>query len=335
VSTGLGANYGGVAFRRFQGATLRVDSVLGEFYWRVQAGERVESIDFIAPPAMLSREASQTEETWSLSTYLTPRDVERAFGARLGLPSPIGVGPNQPYPGGVGRAIALVTAVFFAVGIGKCASAPAAQRLRQDFAVPMQSATPRPAIDPTLGVVPSTEAGGSGGAASSEPASEPAGAVLFSDKFQLDGGRNVAVALDANVYNNWCYAAVDLVHEATGQVVSLDANLEYYAGVDDGESWSEGSHTSEQVIAPVPSGDYVLRVEAQHGGTGDVHLSVVVRQGVFVGTWFWLGLGVLGVPFLLVGWHAARFRARRWQNATVPRSGARQTVTGGDDDDDD
>ncbi len=339
VSTGLGANYGGVAFRRFQGATLRVDSVLGEFYWRVQAGERVESIDFIAPPAMLSREASPTEETWSLSTYLTPRDVERAFGARLGLPSPIGVGPNQPYPGGVGRVIQLVLAVFCAVGIAKCASAPAAQRLRQDFAVPAQSATPRPAVDPTLGVVPSAEATGSGGAAEppSGSSSEPAGAVMFSDRFQLDGGRNVAVALDANVYNNWCYAAVDLVNDATGQVVSFDANLEYYAGVDDGESWSEGSHTTEQVIAPVPPGGYVLRVEAQHGGAGDVHLSVVVRQGVFVGTWFWLVLGVLGVPFLLVGWHAARFRARRWQNSNLPRrgAGARPHVTGGDDDDDD
>ena len=50
-------------------------------------------------------EASRTEETWSLSSYLTPRDVERAFGTRLGLPAPIGVGPNQPYPGGVGRVV--------------------------------------------------------------------------------------------------------------------------------------------------------------------------------------------------------------------------------------
>jgi Zn finger protein HypA/HybF involved in hydrogenase expression len=332
VSAGHGARYGGVAFRQFQGATLRVDSVLGEFYWRVEAGEQVVSIDFIAPPAMLSREASRTEVTWSLSTYLTPQDVERAFGARLGLPAPQGIGPNQPYPGGVGRAIQLVLAVFCAVGIAKCASAPAAQKLRQDFTVPKQSATPRPAVDPTLGVVPSAEAPGSGAPAAES--SEPQGAVMFSDKFQLDGGRNVALALDANVYNNWCYAAVDLVNEATGQVVSVDANLEYYAGVDDGESWSEGSHTTERVLAPVPSGDYVLRVEAQHGGSGDVHLSVVVRQGVFVGTWFWLGLGVLGVPFLLVGWHAARFRARRWQNSSLPRPGATGSVIGDDDDDD-
>jgi Domain of unknown function (DUF4178) len=336
VTAGHDARYGGVAFKRFQVATLRVDSVVGEFYWRVEAGERVESTDFIAPPAMLSREATRTEETWSLSSYLTPGDVERAFGARLGLPAPIGVGPNQPYPGGVGRVMQLVLAVFCAVGIARCASAPEAEKLVQDFTVPMQSATPKPAIDPTLGVVPSAEATGSGGAGapSSEAPAEPPGAVMFSDKFQLDGGHNVAIDLDASVYNNWCYAVVDLVNEATGEVVSFDANLEYYAGVDDGESWSEGSHTTQQVLAPVAPGGYVLRVEAQHGGTGDVRLRAVVHQGVFRGIWFWLGLGVLGIPFVLVGWHAARFRARRWQNSSLPRprAGARQPVSGGDDD---
>lgn len=339
VSTGLGAKYGGVMFRRFQVATLRVDSVLGEFYWRVEASERVEaskrveSTDYIAPPAMLSCEATRSEQTWSLSTYLTARDVERAFGTSLALPPPTGVAPNQPYPGGVGKVIALVSAVFLAVAIGTCASAPGAEKLHKGFAVPMQSATPRPAVDPTLGVVPSAEATGSGGATAGEPSSEPPGAVMFSDRFQLDGGRNVEFALDANVDNSWCYAALDLVNEATGEVISFDANLEYYAGVEDGESWREGSRTTEQVIGPVAPGSYVLRIEAQHGGSGDVQLSVVVRQGVFRGSWFWLAFGVLAVPFTLVGWHAARFRARRWENSNVDRSGAgaRQHPGGSDD----
>lgn len=334
VSVAIAARYRGVAFRRFQIATLRVDSVLGEFYWRVEAGERVESTDYIAPPAMLSCEVSGTEQNWSLSTYLTPRAVGRAFGKRLGLPAPIGVAPNQPYPGGVGKVAALVAVTFLAVGVGKCAASPRSEKLRQHFTVPMLSAAPKRAIDPTLGVVPSPDAPGSGSAGGDAASAEAPAAVMFSDRFRLDGGHNVAFDLAANVTNNWVYAALDLVNEDTNSVVSFDTNLEYYAGVEDGESWTEGSRSVEQVIGPVEPGNYVLRVEAQHGGLGNVDLGVVVRQGVFRWTWFWVGLAVLAVPFTIAGWKAARFQARRRENSNVTRSGALALYTdsGGSDD---
>jgi hypothetical protein len=141
--------------------------------------------------------------------------------------------------------------------------------------------------------------------------------VLFSDTFQLDGGRNVAFDLRAGVDNNWLYAALDLVKEDTGQVTSFDSNIEYYHGIDDGESWDEGSRTTETVIGPVDPGGYVLRVEAMHGGLGDAKLHIRVRQGVFRWSWFGIGLAVLGIPFLLVGLHARRFRARQWENSNA------------------
>jgi hypothetical protein len=137
----------------------------------------------------------------------------------------------------------------------------------------------------------------------------------------------------AGVSNDWAYAALDLVNEDTNGVVSFDANLEYYAGVDDGESWTEGSRSASEVIGPVEPGHYVLRVEAQHGGVGDVGLRVVVRQGVFRWTWFWVGLAALGVPFLLVGYGAMRFRARRLENSNAGRR-ATQPPSHDDDDDD-
>ena len=315
VGVGGGATYGGVTFRRFQQAVLRVDSVLGEFYWRVEAGERVQSEDFIAPPAMLSREASPGEENWSLSTYLTTREVDRAFGKPLGLPSPIGVGPNQPYPGGVGKVVALATVVFLAVGIGKCSSAPDTVRLQEHFKVPMLAATPRPAIDPTLG---------------SDAPAEASGSVLFSQPFQLSDGRNIAFDLTASVNNNWVYAALDLVNDETGSVVSFDSSVEYYFGYEDGESWNEGSTHTREVIGPVEHGTYLVRVEAQHGGLGDVDLSVTVRQGVFRWVWFWIFLAALGTLFAIIGLHAGRFNGRRWQNSNVRR---RATASQGDDDD--
>jgi len=338
VKVGIGAHYGGVRFRRFAQAALRVDSVLGEFYWRVQAGERVQSEDYIAPPAMLSRESSPGEENWSLSTYLTPREVERALGQSLTLPAPVGVAPNQPYPGGVGKVTALAIVAFFALGIAKCASAPDAVKMQQHFTIPMMAATPRPATDPTLGTVPSLGTLGSGagsaGAGSADAPAEAPGTVLFSQPFQLASGRNVEFDLTAGVNNNWLYAALDLVNEETNGVISFDSSIEYYAGYDDGESWSEGSTRATEVIAPVEHGTYVLRVEAQHGGLGSVDLGVVVRQGVFRWAWFGIFLGVLAVPLLFVGMHAASFRRRRWQNASTGSRAPLGNTYQGDDDDD-
>ena len=346
VSVGLGAKYDGVAFRRFQTAELRVDSVLGEFYWRVQAGERVRSEDYIAPPAMLSLEATKDEQNWSLSSYLTTKDVDKAFGKSMGLASPVGVGPNQPYAAGIGKVTALVTVAFFAVGIGKCASAPASEKLRQHFAVPMNAGKPAtaPTPDPSLWPAPSTDPTDPAAppaptppAGSDAAPAEPAGDVKFSDKFQLDGGKNVVFDLSSDVNNNWVYATLDLVNDDTGSVVSIDKTIEYYSGFDSDGSWTEGSTTADEVIGAVEAGTYVLRVESQHGGLGSVDLEVAIHQGVFRWLWFWVFLGVLAVPFGFVGMNAYSFRKRQWENSnTVDLRGlglGSSFDSGGDDDD--
>jgi hypothetical protein len=308
VTLDVHAVYDGVTFRRYQVAELRVDSVLGEFYWRVQAGEKVTGEDYIAPPAMLSRELSSSEQNWSLSTYLAPRDVERAFGTSLSLARPTGVAPNQPYPGGIGKAAALALVAFLAVGAGKCASSPGTEKLRQRFVV--------------------------GAGAPSDPSAPPAepSTIAFSEPFQLEGGRNIQFELSADVTNSWVYAALDLVNDETGALVSFDRSIEYYAGTDGGEYWTEGSRSTDEVIAPVDAGRYVLRIEAQHGGTGNIDLAVVVRQGVFRGLWFGLFLGLLAVPFVIVGLHALAFRHKRWENSNL---GSRATGSHSDGDDDD
>ena len=365
VTTGLAVKYDGVAFERFQAGELRVDSVLGELYWRVAVGERVLSEDFIAPPAMLSREVNQNEENWSLSTYLAPEEVQRGFGTKLSLTPPIGVGANQPGPTGLGKVTALVTVAFFAVGIGKCASAPAAVKLDQDFTIPMLAANKPPSpddparsmkdiedalaaarrSDPGRPALPSTGdplAVGAGAEAVPAPdagsaaPSEPAGAVMFSRSFQLSSGRNLSFDLSTNVSNNWAYAVFDLVNEDTGAVVSFDKSIEYYSGYDSDGSWDEGSRTTDEVIGPVEHGNYVLRVEAQHGGLGDVTLHVKIRQGVFRWMWFWIGLGILAVPFGIAGRRASRFRKQRWENSSLGpmRLGAASNTAGSDDSDD-
>ena len=322
-----GVSYDGVAFRRFQAAPLRVDRVVGEFYWRVEVGERVTSEDYIAPPAMLSREVSATEQHWSLASYLTAREVRAAFGTPLALPPATGVAPNQPYPAGIGKTIAVAFVALGALGIGKCASAPEAEQLRQGFRVPAASAIAAVApVAPTSPPLPTTAADALGDTA----ATDPSGAVTFSPKFALEAGRNIEFELAASLTNDWLYAVVDLIDDDTGSVVSFDKSIEYYAGTDSDGSWDEGSRRAREVIGPVAAGTYLLRVESQHGGAGTIDLTIAVRQGVFRGAWFWLFAGALALAFGSVGIHAARFGARRWSASNI--SAPRHAAPGDDDD---
>ncbi|MEO2033313.1 MAG: DUF4178 domain-containing protein, partial [Planctomycetaceae bacterium] len=80
-------------------ATVRF--VLGEFYWKVNVGDVVHTVDYIAPPRMLSCERSGSRDSQelniSLGIYKAPEEIEEAFGVN-NLLRPWGVGVIQPAP---------------------------------------------------------------------------------------------------------------------------------------------------------------------------------------------------------------------------------------------
>ncbi len=96
---GKSARYKDTNFRLFTSASARVMSLRGEFYWKVAVGERVGTMDFVAPPQVLSQEVAADEVNWSQGTYLEPSAVQAAFRKmKLNLPRPHGVAPHQPNP---------------------------------------------------------------------------------------------------------------------------------------------------------------------------------------------------------------------------------------------
>lgn len=296
--------YEGVKLKLFQTAPLRVDTVLGEFYWKVQANEFVNGEDYVAPPAMISRETSQDEETWSLSTYVKHADVLKAFGDKVSIfVSPTGVAPNQPDPmHGVATPLTVAFIALLALGI-----------------LFSSMATPKVAYEQTVSVpggIPVTPE-----VTANNPDPVPSN-VFFSDPFQLEGGKNVEVGFHASLANNWAYVVASVVNTATGEVITVDANMEAYSGVDGGESWSEGDPKAREVIGPVTPGAYVLRLEMQQGGAVDAPLNVRVRQGVFRGKYLGWAILMLGVPFLFFGIYTYAFERRRWSNSTEGASGA-------------
>ena len=59
--------------------TAQTNYVAGEFYWQVVRGQKTENIDFASGSAMLSREQTPSEITWSSGSKITGAAVAAAF----------------------------------------------------------------------------------------------------------------------------------------------------------------------------------------------------------------------------------------------------------------
>jgi hypothetical protein len=307
-----GVRHDGRRYRHFESATARVDRIFGEFYWKVELGESVEMTDYVAPPYMLSSEHGEGELNWSRGVWIEAgelaRRIRRPDGQPVSLepPDSTHVAPHQPFRQ---RGIFAVTAALmlgmFAAAIGLGAYLPA-RPIPLVFDPPLGSPVPPPAEPPAFDLASTSAATTS--------------RVHFSQPFELQSGLNIAFHFEAPLDNKWMYVAADLVNEETGAIESFDAELEYYRGVEGGESWSEGSRDERVVLGAVPAGRYVLRLESmwQGGPLDHPTLTVRMRQGEFLLRWLFAGLGFLLVIPVLVGVRWIVVEHRRWSRSDHP-----------------
>lgn len=297
---GSWVSYNGKTFKIFQDAGAVVEYVKGEFYWRVSQGESVRAVDYVNAPLMLSMERSKNEINWSKGTYLTGKEVEKAFNV-ADLPKPWSVAPNQPFTGGFyvkwGFAVLAIFCLFalIMVPLGGFSSTPLSESVT---------------LQPT--------------------ANAQAPQTVFSQPFELKGNRNVRITASAPVSNSWADLDVDLVNEQNNEVESVNVPIEYYSGVDGGESWSEGGQTQDATLSSLPAGKYTLRVEGTwQNFQQPLPVSLKVEQNVTRGCNFIFAFILLCiVPFvsLIRKWS---FESRRWSESMFTSSGGTHT----DDDD--
>ena len=305
----------GESYKLYQDAVARVEYVIGEFFWKVEVGETTRSADYIHPPRMLSMEATlipaapepdgsveaseptpkkkgktarsvQTGEiNWSLGTYMKPGEVEKAFGI-TGLPRTSNIAPNQPFlHKKVYKYGGLLLAAIFILGFVVNAMGSRAKVYEQTFAL--------------------------------QPVANSEGTQsVFSEPFQLNGRKNIKVTARSNVDNTWVYVEGDLISDATGDVQTFSLPVEYYHGVDDGESWSEGSQSPSIHLSALPAGQYVLRLEAQwEKWQQPATLSVRIDQGVPRILHLFLAMVFVSIIPVFVAFHQFSFERRRWADS--------------------
>ena len=307
------ATFQGREFKLFQDATATVEYVAGEFYWKVSVGEQARAIDYVRPPEMLSIELStivsqkvyqslnKTAVSWahkekgqsasgeincSLGRYLTPQDVEKAFTVP-GLTRPTNVAPNQPNPfKGFGKYWAALFGLTLIMGIVFLATGTHRQVFAKNFhfdALPNADGTQ----------------------------------TFFSDPFTLEGRKNISVTASSDVDNGWVYFEGDLINQDTGLVQPFSLPVEYYHGVEDGESWSEGQQTTTAFLSALPAGTYTLRLEGQweKWQQSSPGVSVAIVQDVPRGSHLLLALIVVS---LIPGYALLRrvmFEGSRWKDS--------------------
>lgn len=301
---GKAVHYDGRRYRLFQDATARVTYVLGEFFWKVEVGETVDTADYIAPPFGISKEVTKTgarEVNYSHARYMTTEEVEAAFP--VNLPRPTGIGPMQPFPGPrLGGPFAVLLLLLFVAAIVVGVARPRKTLLDRTF---------------DIAALPAT--------------SEP-GRLFFTDPIEISGRSNVVIEGHANVDNDWLFVEGDFVNTVTNKLSEFTMPIEYYHGVDGGERWSEGKKTRRVYLSRPEKGPYVVRLAANwQDGRTPPNFTLRVHEGGFRWPHFLLAFLLLSGPAFMALIRLASWETTRWkESAHSPYA----ELTGSDEDDD-
>ena len=289
------ARYRGRRYRVFSSVEAVTETVLGEFYWEVEAGERARATEFVDPPRSISEDLTEDEVTYSYGEYLTPGQLQQAFALEGRLPRPQGYVGSQPNPHREGLAAlwkwtGVWLALLLAVVVGLHLTSREAQ-----------------VVDADVSTVPGAAPGG------------PEAMGLLGP-FELARDAAVRVELQAALDNAWLRVHGDLVHEESGEAWTFDSELASPRGQVEGERWDEGSSRATHTFWKLPAGRYTLRTTAgwAPGRSDQVHAyHVRVCTGVpRTRGWLCALVVLLALPIVRMV-RATTFETHRWAESNV------------------
>ena len=299
----------------------------GEFDWNILDDEQLKIQELTSPPFLLSSEQfPKSSPTWYLSEYLEPVQVATAFGLNANtLPSREGTGAAQPNPhqqGSAWRLFGVAALLLLLFSWWLVVTRPSAATT-ETFTIPAA-----PAATEASGAASPLLLADTVGQAAARAAAPPAGSapaaptpgysqMLVSKSFEV----TYPAALDLTfqvpgLTNHWLEITASLINEQTGRGYEVSRSLEYYEGVEDGESWSEGSRSASAVFSSLPPGRYHLNLyPSPEAGTSEMSLQLELEQHAGFASNMFLLLALMSVVPL---WHWARrsaFESSRWENS--------------------
>lgn len=233
-ATWKGLTHAGRDFARF-GTSYPVTThfVVGEFYWRVRAGDVAQETDYVTPGTMLVCEETDREQSWTALDMQDWGVAEHAFGlaprarTTTGTPAPHEPSPFRRPMRDALMIAALALAACLVIAIGTASST---RVMARDLQVGLDGRSRTTVLGPI--VVPGA-----------------------SEKVRIEGRAG-------NLDNMWLDLDYSLVNRQTQASYDAYGLAERYHGRDSDGAWSEGDSAPTTGLAAIPRGTYDLVVEA-------------------------------------------------------------------------
>ncbi|MEM7179410.1 MAG: DUF4178 domain-containing protein [Spirochaetota bacterium] len=282
---------GNSKYQFFESGELTVTYVDGVLPWFCSIGDVTQYADVISPPFTITEEqllrsdGSTGEIEYFKGTYLDYQEVEEGFGVSLN--KPYGVGPAQPY-----KSIPyqkLISFSSFAIGflllINSCG----------------MSSRGKPVLNEVfyLAKLKKKEA--------------------FTKPFTIaQKDQTLHIKLRANFNNSWASLGVALFDTKKERIISdEDVGIEYYSGYEGGESWSEGSRSSNFYWKIKEPGTYRLMIAAPQSNISSFSKSSValsIKKGVRKAGWLTFWSWMWFIQPLLFWFRKKTFETSRWSD---------------------
>lgn len=272
----------------YRDTAAQVDRVVGEFYWRVQAGDEARTADYVRPGKMLSWEYDGKETVWTLSELLEPHEITDAFG----IDPPKGGGlplPHQPSPYKEKSSAMWKLALLAAAALVVMSFVFGGTRDPQTAVIDL--ATNGAEREATIGPV---------------VLDRPSQAVTVS-------------ASAPGIENSWVDLAYTLTNRETGDVYQAANVVERYSGRDAEGNWSEGSRSSSSKFSRVPRGTYDLTAYAAgsqwrgtpYASSNSARVEITIAKGATFFSNLFLALLLVLAPALWMWIRHLGFETRR------------------------
>jgi hypothetical protein len=244
--------------------------------------DKIELIEFINPPLMLSFEKLGHQQTAFLGKHISKSEIKKAFGTS-NLPSKKGIGQVQPFIFDI-RSLAL-TFCCIAVLIlitNWYLNKDRVEKNVLNTEIPFDQFTTKDYITPSFNLV-----------GSSAP---------------------LSIRVHSNVDNSWANVQVALINETTGEEIYANKDVEYYHGYTDGENWTEGDPTEEFNICGVAAGKYHLAITPMKATEDVINQTIQIQA-----TWsspstrnVWMVFIFMAVFVIGMFYLEKNFEQRRW-----------------------